>query len=85
MHRNVGESMTLYLGQIVTAACDLGGTIAADRAVATELAARHLERVLVRGRNARIAAALAELANELAPLQARYAQRSSAAPMPRAA
>jgi hypothetical protein len=54
MNRNVGESQTLNLGEIVTAACELGGTIAADRAVATELAARHLERLLVRGSNARI-------------------------------
>lgn len=85
MHRNVEESKTLNLGEIVTAACELGGTLTADRAVATELAARHLERLLVRGRNARIAAALAELANELAPSATRSAPRVSVPSMARAA
>src|SRR5450755_1894348 len=53
MHRNLGRSQTLSLGEIVTAACELGGIIAADPTVAAALAARHLERVLVRGSNAR--------------------------------
>jgi hypothetical protein len=39
--------------------------VAGDPATAAELAARRLERVLVRGGNLRLEAALVELANEL--------------------
>jgi hypothetical protein len=55
------------LGETVAEACDMGGIIASDPTTAAELAGRHLERVLVRGCNARLAAALAALALEFTP------------------
>ena len=55
------------VGDMVAAACEMGSAIASDPAVANELAARHLERVLVRGSNARLAAALAVLALQFTP------------------
>ena len=56
------------LGEVVEAAYALGSLVAAaDRATASDLAARRLERVLVRGRNRHLAVALAGLARELAP------------------
>jgi hypothetical protein len=51
------DSQTQKVGDAVVAAFDLGNSVAGDRAIAGELAARHLERVLVRGSNARLAAA----------------------------
>jgi hypothetical protein len=64
-NRRFGER--LQLGEVVVAACELGSRVAGDPATAAELAARRLERVLVRGGNLRLEAALAELANELRP------------------
>ncbi len=58
---------TPTLAEAVAAAYELGSAVAPDRATAADLAARHLERVLVRGSNARLALALADLARELAP------------------
>jgi hypothetical protein len=69
MKRNVGESQTQNFGEVIVAACEFDSDVAPD-ATAMERAALHLERVLVRGSNARIAAALAELAAELAPAAA---------------
>ncbi len=60
-------STTLTLGEAVAAAYELGSAVAPDRATAADLAARHLERVLVRGSNARLALALEDLARDLAP------------------
>lgn len=69
------------LGEIVIAAYDLGSAVASDPATAGDLAARHLERLLLRGGNARVVAALADLAQDLAPT-GRHSRRSRA-PGPR--
>jgi hypothetical protein len=60
------------LGDLVAASYDLGRAmgVAPDTKAAGELAARHLERVLVRGSNLRLNASLARLARELGPLKA---------------
>jgi hypothetical protein len=54
------------LGEVVAAAYELGTLVAPDRTMAADLAARHLERMLVRSGNARLVAAVADLARELA-------------------
>lgn len=61
------NSDTPTLGETIAAACDMGGIIASDPTLAAELGGRHLERVLVRACNARLAAALATLAMEFTP------------------
>ena len=66
MHTRNQNPEAPKLGEIVAAAYELGSTLTPDRATATDLAARHLERVLVRGGNARLVAALADLGRELA-------------------
>lgn len=65
MQTSHGTSATQEFGEIVAAACELGSWVAADRAMARDLATRHLERVLLHGRNARLRAELADLAREL--------------------
>jgi hypothetical protein len=60
-------STTPTLGEAVETAYQLGSAMTPDRATAVGLAARRLERVLVRGRNERLALALADLARDLAP------------------
>lgn len=67
--RRLEESQTQNLCAVVAASCELGAAIAGDGVTAAELAARHLERFLVRGSNARLAAALADLAGEFASLR----------------
>jgi hypothetical protein len=62
------------LGEVVEAAYALGNLVTTDRATASDLAARRLERVLARGSNRHLAAALAGLARELAPKHARGTQ-----------
>lgn len=62
MKGNVGEPQRQNFGEVVAAACDLGSAVAPDRVTAMWLATRHVERVLVRTGNARIFAALAEVA-----------------------
>ena len=47
----------------------LGHAVGSDRTTTGELAARHLERVLLHGSNARLRAAMADLARELTPTQ----------------
>jgi hypothetical protein len=64
-------STTPTLGEAVAASYELGSAVASDRATAANLAARHLERVLGRGSNARLAIALADLARDLAPARPR--------------
>ena len=64
------KSPTLNLGEAVAAAVDLGSAIAGDGDTASKLAARRLERVLLRGSNARLALAIAGLARDLAPRSA---------------
>ncbi|HVZ72797.1 MAG TPA: hypothetical protein VHJ20_10525 [Polyangia bacterium] len=59
---------SVTLGDFVTASFDLGAAVAGDTTNAAELAARHLERVLVRGSNLRLTAALAKLAREVGPV-----------------
>jgi hypothetical protein len=66
----MNTSGTQNLGDLVAASYDLGQAIAQESATAAELAARHLERVLVRGANLRLNVALARLARELGPLSA---------------
>jgi hypothetical protein len=57
---------TVRLGDIVAAAFELGGAMTEDHATMATLAARHVERVLLRPGNARLAGALARLAREMA-------------------
>jgi len=66
MQTNQLIAQTKRLGDVITAAYEVSDEISPDRAVANELAARHLERVLVRGANLRLVAALRDLARELA-------------------
>lgn len=61
------NSKKLSLGATVEMLCQDARAVAADDFSITDLAARRLERVLIRGRNLRIADALAALAQELAP------------------
>jgi hypothetical protein len=58
---------TKDLGDLVAASYDVGSAIAHDPKAAAELAGRHLERVLVRGANLRLMAALKRLSRELGP------------------
>lgn len=58
------------LGDLVAASYERGQALSQDSIAAAELAARHLERVLVRGSNLRVSAALARLAREIAPKRA---------------
>ena len=64
------------LGAVVAAAYAVSSAITSDPGAASELAARHLERVLVRGCNARLVAALRGLARELTPTSARVVRAS---------
>jgi len=76
-----GDSQAQRFGDAVVAAVDLGAALAPDPAIASALAARHLERVLARGANKQLTAALADLARELAPSGVRASgSRSAAAP-----
>jgi hypothetical protein len=65
------SGMAPNLGEMIEAAYDLGESLTPDPAAAAELAARHLERVLVRGSNARLMAMLENLAAELSPMTVR--------------
>jgi hypothetical protein len=65
---------TKKLGDVIAAAYAMSDVVAPDRATANELAARRLERVLARGSNMRLVAALRGLARELAPARARAAR-----------
>jgi hypothetical protein len=67
---------TLSLGAVVEMICRQESAVAIDQNAVADLAARRLERVLVRGGNARLAAALATLAQELAPTSSRATTRS---------
>lgn len=67
MRTNDSNSDVPNVGEMIAAACEMGSAVASDPALANELAARHLERVLVRGSNARLAAALAVLALQFSP------------------
>jgi len=62
------NSTKLSLGATVELLCQGASAIAADGDSAADLAAHRLERVLVRGGNMRLAAALATLAQELIPV-----------------
>lgn len=77
MHTGQSQSETQQLGDAITSAYEVSSTVSSDRTTASKLAARHLERVLVSGANARLVAALRDLASELAPRPAR-ASRSHA-------
>jgi RNA polymerase-binding transcription factor DksA len=59
------ESRKRTLGDIVTAAYDLGSTTALDPAEIAARAARHVERALVRGENMHLAVALSGLARDM--------------------
>ena len=65
------------LGEVVAAAYAVSSAITSDRTTAAELAPRHLERVLDRGCNARLVAALRGLARELAPMPVRTVRPSA--------
>ena len=60
------NSKKLGLGATVEMFCQDASTVAADDSAVADLAARRLERLLLRGSNLRLAAALAALAEELA-------------------
>lgn len=62
------NSTKLTLGAMVEKLCRQGSAVAADHTAGADLAARRLERLLVRGGNVRLATALADLAQELAPV-----------------
>jgi hypothetical protein len=62
------NSTKLSLSATVEMLCQDTGALAADDGSAVDLAARRLERVLVRGGNLRLAPALAALAQELVPV-----------------
>lgn len=83
------NSKMLSLGAMVEELFEQGNAVADDAVAAADLAARRLERVLVRGGNARLAVALADLALELAPASSgrsrRLDTRSQAFPSARAA
>ncbi len=70
------NSKMLSLGAMVEKLFEQGNAVADDAVAAADLAARRLERVLVRGGNARLAVALADLALELAPASSRRPRRS---------
>ena len=71
MHTEQSQSETQQLGDAIVAAYEVSSTVTSNRGTASDLAARHLERVLVRGANVRLVAALRDLAGELAPPRAR--------------
>jgi len=73
MQTQRSQSETQQLGDAIVAAYEVSRTVTSDRGTAGELAARHLERVLVRGANARLVAVLRDLASELG--QRAYASR----------
>ena len=59
------NSAGISLGDVIAASCELGSAVSPDRGVAAELAARHVGRMLARGGNSRLAAAMTLLAREL--------------------
>ena len=60
---------TLSLGAMVEKLIDQAGAAAHDGVAPVDIAARRLEQVLARGANARLAAALGDLARELGPVR----------------
>ena len=77
MHASEHVDGAMMLGEVVAAAYEVGSQVTPDPVVAAKLAARRLERVLVRGANRRLQSALSELARELEPA-ARRVSRSRA-------
>jgi len=71
MQTNQTRHRTEQLGDAIAEAYEMSSAVASNRTTASELAARRLERVLARGANARLVAALRDLARELAPVRAR--------------
>ncbi len=71
MQTNQPKFGTAQLGETIAAAYDTSSAVASNPTTAGELAARRLERVLARGANARLVAALRDLADELTPVRAR--------------
>jgi hypothetical protein len=67
---DANKAPTHQLGDLVAAAYDLGYAMTEDPTTAAELAARHLERVLVRSSNLRLTAELLRLARQLGPTTA---------------
>lgn len=76
---------TVTLGSTIAELCRDGEAIAEDARLGASLAGHRLERVLVRGGNARLAMALADLAGELAPTASRRRDLSTADLFARAA
>ena len=73
------SSKTVTLGATVEMLVASADAVGATGSTAAELAAHRLERVLVRGGNVRLAAALADLAGELAPVSSNPRRRSETA------
>jgi hypothetical protein len=74
MQSHQSKSGTEQLGEAIAAAYESSTAVAPNSTTATELAARHLERVLARGANVRLVAALRDLAREFAPIRVRSSQ-----------
>lgn len=71
---------TLSLGAVVEKLFEQAEAVAENGVAAADLAACRLERVLARGANARLAAAVADLAREIAPVTVAAARRSQSGP-----
>jgi len=67
---------TMSLGEVIAASCELGYAVAVDGTHAMDLAARHLARVLARGRNAKLVHALTVMAQEFPVAAGPVARRS---------
>jgi hypothetical protein len=74
MQTHQSKSGTEQLGEAIAAAYETSTALAPNGTTASELAARRLERVLARGANVRLVAALRDLARELAPVRMRSAR-----------
>jgi hypothetical protein len=74
MQSHQSERGAERLGDAIAIAYEMSSAIASNRTTASELAARRLGRVLARGANARLVAALRDLARELAPVRLQAAR-----------
>ena len=61
MQTKIGRSGAPLFGGSVAAAYELNNRLAPDRPAAAELAVRHVQRLLIHGRNAALVAALPDL------------------------
>lgn len=78
------SSKMLTLGATVEKLVASADALAGENAAAADLVAHRLERVLVRGGNLRLAAALADLARDLAPTSSISRRRADVPSLPAA-